>query len=965
MKLLGSLLLSAASALKCQVCQESRNTIGDIVGQSQKGCFDGGVTSFEKECADGEICTVESIIDWMPRGDHIYNMKRSCAPKLNENEPPCLSYSGSVNFKDCRTQCDTDNCNKDNEEIYKLTSEGGTDKQESCNVCSYYQNLADGSVSGDADCHNEVTPGDKYQTPCEPYANHGCFDSASYHKGIGGDFDGEQFEDFYRGCTPFALEETDASWSKCETVDVGGLTHLSCKSTCKGKDCNTSEHQIKSQCYTCKGTRDGAGRNVGSSDDRCWDNLQAQMLADCDIDEVCYDDLQIDWLSNGHYLRSITRGCVKKEDIGADQWQNGTYCEGGSISSGHYQYRDCKKVCEGTACNADLSVGDLFATKEEGDEPQKCQQCAYLEFDDGHREGFPSCLNSADPNRLVECPSFGDHGCYTATNMHIEDGEEFVQVERGCATFGIEDGVQPGLDCYDSGNLDGVNDQNIAVCKDYCLSNNCNNKQPTLPNQSGSAWPSCVTCEVYFNDMEEVLGIGNQMDCRGDWDTPGPNGEYVMSREAVAKYAQRCPSKGDYCLTDMEVDWLPRGDITYRITRGCSSKPATETCTGGASALIQYRDCQHDCAPRVDGNECNDDLEEISRRMNDGRNHVSQCVQCSYKEDADGNVIGDPNCPFVPDLGDEDLAGLTNWCPAYARVACASAASFHATYNESSTIDVTEDYRHCSPFDSFPETDCVFQKINGLDHVNCKNTCRDDNNCNKIRIERGNQCYACTGTVDALGNPVGLGDPNCFENLHSGMLIDCRPEESYCVSEMTADWEPKGDQVYRIIRGCAERPAKETCDVGSNTLLKFKDCWDSCENESGPCNSENAVYDKMSSMNVNKCQTCYWEEQDNGNVSGNRRCEEKTEGEEFSKDCPRYARESCFAGAAKHIDFGKEFKQIYKGCSSFKLDMFNDEDGEEENMISLPDDSGNMAQYSLTKKTCGDNDCNTEHKVLY
>ena len=51
-----------------------------------------------------------------------------------------------------------------------------------------------------------------------------------------------------------------------------------------------------------------------------------------------------------------------------------------------------------------------------------------------------------------------------------------------------------------------------------------------------------------------------------------------MSREAVAKFLRRCPNKGDYCMTDMQADWLPRGDIEFEIKRGCSSIPERPKC---------------------------------------------------------------------------------------------------------------------------------------------------------------------------------------------------------------------------------------------------------------------------------------------------------------------------------------------------------------------------------------------------
>ena len=91
-----------------------------------------------------------------------------------------------------------------------------------------------------------------------------------------------------------------------------------------------------------------------------------------------------------------------------------------------------------------------------------------------------------------------------ATQSHISNGKEIVQVERGCATFGVENGVKPGLDCYDTEDKLN-NNQKIAVCKDYCLANDCNNQQPTFNDASGGIWPACVTCEVLIQRKKDKL----------------------------------------------------------------------------------------------------------------------------------------------------------------------------------------------------------------------------------------------------------------------------------------------------------------------------------------------------------------------------------------------------------------------------------------------------------------------------
>jgi len=49
-------------------------------------------------------------------------------------------------------------------------------------------------------------------------------------------------------------------------------------------------------------------------------------------------------------------------------------------------------------------------------------------------------------------------------------------------------------------------------------------------------------------------------------------------------------------------------------------------------------------------------------------------------------------------------------------------------------------------------------------------------------------------------------------------------------------------------------------------------------------------------------------------------------------------------------DFGEVFRQIYKGCSTFNIE------NDEEFFTDIGDDN-----YSVTKTTCQDDNCNTDH----
>ena len=101
------------------------------------------------------------------------------------------------------------------------------------------------------------------------------------------------------------------------------------------------------------------------------------------------------------------------------------------------------------------------------------------------------------------------------------------------------------------------------------------------------------------------------------------------------------------------------------------------------------------------------------------------------------------------------LNELAKKCPPYARASCATATSWHMSYVDE-LIEIEEDFRHCSPFTRFPQTECNENSIQGLDHLNCKNTCTQEA-CNTERIERGTQCYQCQATRGFEGRGVGLG----------------------------------------------------------------------------------------------------------------------------------------------------------------------------------------------------------------
>ena len=104
-------------------------TLKTFLGGSDKGCFDAGELSENEkdkylvDCPnEDDVCLSESVVDWFPKGDHVYAISKTCGPKPNENESVCVSYTGAVNFKDCTVWCQNDDCNRNNDALWEETT---------------------------------------------------------------------------------------------------------------------------------------------------------------------------------------------------------------------------------------------------------------------------------------------------------------------------------------------------------------------------------------------------------------------------------------------------------------------------------------------------------------------------------------------------------------------------------------------------------------------------------------------------------------------------------------------------------------------------------------------------------------------------------------------------------------------------------------------------------------------------
>merc|ERR1711935_385436 len=199
------------------------------------------------------------------------------------------------------------------------------------------------------------------------------------------------FEDDFRGCSPFALEE------KCGTASIAGLSHLNCKGTCDENLCNTNKIVRHMQCHQCQATVDQEGKIIGSGDNRCFEPEQSTMtdlfLDDCPGGTThCVSELNVDWFARGQQIYTITRGCFNADT----QLQREGCAE---TMNSRFLFKDCIVDCEEDGCNNDDSIFDLFQD-EDGFMQTQCYACNYQEKDDGSVTGNKNCGGTPEQEQI-------------------------------------------------------------------------------------------------------------------------------------------------------------------------------------------------------------------------------------------------------------------------------------------------------------------------------------------------------------------------------------------------------------------------------------------------------------------------------------------------------------------------------------------------------------------------------------
>ena len=134
--------------------------------------------------------------------------------------------------------------------------------------------------------------------------------------------------------------------------------------------------------------------------------------------------------------------------------------------------------------------------------------------------------------------------CYIGSNIHQVGQEEIEEVYRGCSF------VHPDPDqrCYET-EMPSIGEDafGYGICKESCITNNCNDYEHTKPNNPIEGnWPKCQVCSVTMDEANNTVGAG-QEDC---W-------------EGDDRFNQYCPNEDDVCETEFLVDWFPRGIFNF------------------------------------------------------------------------------------------------------------------------------------------------------------------------------------------------------------------------------------------------------------------------------------------------------------------------------------------------------------------------------------------------------------------
>ena len=165
----------------------------------------------------------------------------------------------------------------------------------------------------------------------------------------------------------------------------------------------------------------------------------------------------------------------------------------------------------------------------------------------------------------------------------------------------------------------------------------------------------CYQCTIQKDHLGNTIGVADDS-C---WTGPLPRLLSPCAETSV-------------CITEMLVDWYPKGEQVVTFQRKCGPRPVTpggNQCTEENFNTYMWKDCIDYCETTG----CNSEFDNVANLFDQGND--LECYSCKYARGNDGTILNGSNEKCS--LGDVSGQIDTVTCPTYANAACYSASTWH------------------------------------------------------------------------------------------------------------------------------------------------------------------------------------------------------------------------------------------------------------------------------------------------
>ena len=193
-------------------------------------------------------------------------------------------------------------------------------------------------------------------------------------------------------------------------------------------------------------------------------------------------------------------------------------------------------------CNNDNSVLQNFSQGR----VSSCRTCSD-HLDDPNTQSDCAQSNAVS----MPCPIFADAGCFSSRVATESTGVAMYSSDtyHGCSNFRI---TQDSKTCFNIKssvpNFENPTgeEQTQSICKETCGTNDCNYKLTEIPGGGDPvSHHYCYSCSVTVDHLNQTVGNGDEL-C---WNDP------------AEAHQIECPAGYNFCITDMEVDWMAQGIV--------------------------------------------------------------------------------------------------------------------------------------------------------------------------------------------------------------------------------------------------------------------------------------------------------------------------------------------------------------------------------------------------------------------